>query len=295
MSQDRFLPALNLGTILNLPHWSVGPTGEPSVIARALVEGGYAGVQGSDDPAYRLAGLRTFGSGRVVDPGEAQSVLEQQVRAGHECTTLHVGTGFESDDEAFALIDAILTAGRKLHHPAHIETHRATITQDIWRTLQWVKRFPEMTINADLSHWYTGLEMRYGDFDGKLVIMRPIFDRVRFVHGRIGMGGAMQVPIGLGDRDEPHVSSFAKMWQCCFAGFLANATPDASIVFAPEILPEAVETPNGPLFIEYALTHPGPDGRPTETGDRWDQGFKLTQLARTAFERAVAKGYDLSA
>lgn len=295
MAHDRFLPALNLGTILNLPRWSAGPTGEPAAIARALLDAGYLGVQGSDDPAYRAAGLTTYGSGRVVAVDEALPLLHRQRDAGHDCTTLHVGTGFESDDEAAALIEAILTASQQLDHPAHVETHRATITQDIWRTLQWVKRFPEMTINADLSHWYTGLEMRYGDFDGKLAIMRPIFDRVRFVHGRIGMGGTMQVAIGVGERDEPHVSSFSKLWQCCFAGFLANAAPDARIVFAPEILPEVVDTPNGPLFIDYALTRPGPDGTPVETSDRWDQGFKLTELARTAFARAVAKGYDIAA
>lgn len=293
MTHSRFLPALNLGTIQNLPTLSAGPVGDAASIARALIDAGYRGVQGSDDPAYAAAGLITYGSGRVVDPAEALSVLQKQVDAGHQCTTLHVGTGFENNDQAFALIEAILEASLKLNHPAHIETHRATITQDIWRTLQWVERFPEMTINADLSHWYTGLEMQYGDFNGKLAIMQPIFERVRFVHGRIGMGGTIQVPIGLGGRDEPHVSSFTKLWQCCFAGFLAKAAPDAVIPFAPEILPETVDTPDGPLHIEYAVTHPGPDGAPTETGDRWDQGFKLTRLAETAFERARANGYRL--
>ena len=294
MPHAHLLPALNLGTIQNLPTWSAGPVGDAATIARALVDAGYRGVQGSADPAYRAAGLITYGSGRVVEPEQALPLLEQQMRDGHACTTLHVGTGFENNDQAFALIEAILTASQKLGHPAHVETHRATITQDIWRTLQWVEHFPEMTINADLSHWYTGLEMRYGDVEDKLVIMRPIFERVRFIHGRIGTGGTIQVPIGLGDRDEPHVSIFTRMWQCCFAGFLANATPDSAIPFAPEILPEAVDGPDGPLFIEYAQTHIADDGTRQETGDRWDQGFRLTHVAETAFELALANGYAAS-
>lgn len=288
MTSERFLPALNLGTLLGLPTWSAGPKGQPAEIAAALVAAGYRGVQGSDDPAYKAAGLTTYGSGRVVQPHEAHAVLAAQAAAGHHCTTLHVGTGFESNSEAFRLIEAILKASDRLGHPAHIETHRATITQDIWRTLGWVEHFPEVTFNADLSHWYTGLEMQYGDFPGKLQIMAPIFERVRFVHGRIGTSGIIQVAIGLGGRDEPHVTRFAQMWQHCFVGFLATAPADQQIVFAPEILPEAVDTPTGPLYIEYALNVPTPDGGLTEIGDRWDQARRLTDLARSAFDRALA-------
>jgi hypothetical protein len=293
MAHSRFIPALNLGTITKLPEWSTGPKGSASEIAQALLEAGYKGVQGSDDPAYAKAGLITYGSSRVAEPGEALEVLQRQVDAGHEQTTLHVGTGFETDAQAYALIENILSASQKLNHPTHIETHRATITQDIFRTLGWVEKFREMTINADLSHYYTGLEMQYGSIPEKLEIMKPIFKRVRFVHGRIGSSGCIQVPIGVGLRDEPHVTRFGWMWQYCFAGFLETAGADATIPFAPEILPETVDTPVGPLHIEYAFPNLGPDGVLSELGDRWDQGFKLTDIAKAAFERAVGQGYRL--
>lgn len=68
----------------------------------------------------------------------------------------------EDDDEAARLIDAVLNASVRYDVPLYVETHRATIFQDLWRAVQFVARFPELRFNGDFSHWYTGLEMVYG-------------------------------------------------------------------------------------------------------------------------------------
>jgi hypothetical protein len=277
---------LNLGTLANLPDWSAAPKGDSAAIAAGVRSAGYAGVQGSDDPAFRAAGLTTYASGRVVLPHEAASLIESHQAQGHKATTLHVGTGLENDNEAMRLIEAVLQAAERLAHPTFIETHRATITQDIWRTLRWIEHFPELRFNADLSHWYTGLEMPYGDFEGKLSLLAPFFARVGFIHGRIGNGGAMQVAIGIGGRDEPHVSRFAEMWRRCFAGYLARREPGGPIVFAPELLPAQVDGATGPLYIDYALTQLLPSGKIEETSDRWEQALKLVEIAKTSFADA---------
>ena len=56
----------------------------------------------------------------------------------------------------------------------------------------------EIRFNGDFSHYYTGQEMVYGDIEAKWTFMQPIFDRVRFIHARIGSPGCMQVDIGDG-------------------------------------------------------------------------------------------------
>ena len=58
--------------------------------------------------------------------------------------------------------------------------------QDIWRTVQITKRFPEVRFNGDLSHYHTGQELVYDGLDMKIEFMAPIFDRIRFMHARIG-------------------------------------------------------------------------------------------------------------
>ena len=116
--------------------------------------------------------------------------------AGLECLTLHVGWGYEDEDEATQLIEAVLDASARYSVPLYVETHRATLFQDIWRTVQFVRRFPQLQFNGDFSHWYTGLEMVYGGFENKLACIQPVIERIRFLHGRIGNPGCMQVDVG---------------------------------------------------------------------------------------------------
>ena len=147
-----------------------------------------------------------------------------------------MGWGIEDDDDVFRLVEAILAASETTRLPILIETHRATITQDMWRTVQIVKRFPEVRLNGDFSHYYCGQEMVYGGEDFmsgvpiKIEFMAPVFDRIGFMHGRIASPCSMQMPI-----DDPstrpaaatgmanYLADFRAMWTRAMQGFLANA------------------------------------------------------------------------
>jgi hypothetical protein len=65
--------------------------------------------------------------------------------------TVHAGWGIEEDDEVFFLVEAILKASAKHKILVFIETHRATITQDIWRTVRITREFPEILSNGELQ------------------------------------------------------------------------------------------------------------------------------------------------
>ena len=86
---------------------------------------------------------------------------------------------------AARLIESVLDGSEKHWLPIYAEMHRATIFQDNWRTVQFVRRFPELRFNGDFSHWYTGSEMAYGGFENKLRFIAPVLERIRFVHGCI--------------------------------------------------------------------------------------------------------------
>ncbi len=285
---SRLIRGLNLGTLLNLPPWSKGPRGTAAEIAQAIRDAGYEAVQGADPDPYVEAGLIVYGAGSVRAPHEAKQVLAAQRAQDLRATTLHLGTGLESDAEALRLIEATLSAGEQLRQPVFIETHRATLTQDIWRTLRWIEFFPELRFNADLSHWYTGLEMPYGDFAAKLDLLAPVFARTRFIHGRIGTAGSMQVSIGTGLRDEPHLSHFRAMWTRCFQGFLRNAPPTDRLPFMPELLPATASGPGGTIYMEYANHRLGPEGQSEETDDRWEQAATITRIAYETFAASAA-------
>jgi hypothetical protein len=265
-----------MGCLASLPEWSSGPRGDLRRIYSAIKEAQYQGVQGGDIALCRELGLGVTGGGRVNKVGEIEPLAKQWQDEGLECATLHVGWGMEDDDEVLRLVEDVLQASEKTSLPLYIETHRATITQDIWRTVQMVQKLPDVRFNGDFSHWYTGLEMVYGDFDDKFRFIEPVLDRVRFFHGRIGNPGSMQVSVNL-EQQQPYVDHFRKLWTRSFVGFLKSARPGDYICFAPELLhPE----------IYYARVFPGSDGRLREESDRWEQALVLTRIAKECFAAA---------
>jgi hypothetical protein len=187
-----------------------------------------------------------------------------------------VGWGYEDDDEAIGLIESVLDASERHNLAMYVETHRATIFQDLWRTVQFVHRYGDLKFNGDFSHWYTGSEMVYGGFDKKAVFIQPVIDRVHFLHGRIGSPGCMQVDVGGIDhaRALPFVRHFQTLWTKVFAAFLHRSQPGESFIFTSELLASNVY---------YARTFGG-----EEESDRWSQSLVLANLARECFAQALS-------
>ena len=244
----------------------------------AIRAAGYDGIQFIDPlnrPALAEArgiGLGVCGSHRVNLPAEAAPIAQAAADAGLECLTLHVGWGMESDDEGARLIEAVLEASARHRIPLYVETHRATLFQDMQRTVQFITRFPELRFNGDFSHWYTGSEMVYGGFENKLAFIQPVIDRVRFLHGRISTPGAMQVAITPND-PASYVAHFRTLWTQSFAAFLRDPAPQQPfITFTAELLAPG---------IFYARTFRG-----TEESDRWQQSLLLARIARECFAEA---------
>jgi len=178
----------------------------------------------------------------------------------------------EDDTEGARLIEAVLTASLMHGIPMYVETHRATLFQDMQRTVKFIERFPELRFNGDFSHWYTGSEMVYGGFERKLAFIEPVIERVRFVHGRIGNPGCMQVAVGAEDQAS-YVQHFRQIWTRCFAAYLRDPAPQQEfIAFAAELLAPG---------IYYARTFGG-----VEESDRWEQSLRLVGIARECFAAA---------
>lgn len=277
---------MNLMALDQLPRSSTGPHHTRfRDRLEAIQRAGFDGVQfAAPASAEQLSdcrelGMGVAGSGRINSPEEAPRLAEQLAGNGYECATLHVGWGLEDDDGAARLIESILDASGGWRIPLYVETHRATIFQDMWRTVGFVRRFPEIRINGDFSHWYTGQEMVYGGFERKFAFIAPVIERVRFLHGRIGNPGCIQVGIDPNPVDEPlYVRHFKQLWTACFRQFCRAAAPGDRIYFAPELLaPE----------IYYARAFPDSKGAAVEESDRWEQSLILKEMAEHCFQGAL--------
>jgi hypothetical protein len=259
-----------LGGMAALPEGSAGHgLSLPDQLA-LLREEGYRGVVAWDNwEAIHAAGLVAVGMGRVLQPEDAHPLALSDAGQGLDFSTLHVGTGFESDDTMARLAEAVLEAEATTGHPLHIETHRATMTQDIRRTIDLVGTFPELTFTLDFSHWYTGHEMTYGgEFAERLAWCDPVFARARSLQLRFGTTGAIQRPL---DPWSAHYRDHVTALDRCLTVLQASAAPPAVLSVAPELLPAIMGTGDAARPINYADV--------LETSDRFAEALALSRLA----------------
>lgn len=266
---------LNYWNSHDLPHFSKGPINATDEQRHfAIKQAGYEGVQDGNPDLCEKVGLRLTGQFRMNKVGELDNKIKEWTSEAYDCATIHVGWGMESDLEMDRLIAYVLETSNKNNFPIYIETHRATVSQDMWRTVEMVKRFPEVRFNGDFSHWYTGLEMVNGDFEEKLHFITPVLDRVRFMHGRIGNPGCIQVTV---NGDEPFVNHFKMFWTRAFIGFLKTARLGDYLIFTPELLPSE---------YYYAQLISNNQHQLIESGDRWQQALLYCDIAKECWAKA---------
>jgi hypothetical protein len=277
---------LNLDNLVDLRADSAWPGLEGLQCYEALLADGFEDVQltiGQPPPAG--APLPHCGLGRIYTATEAEAIAAKHAERGDRCITVHAGWGMEDDDEVVRLVESILVASDRHRLPIFIETHRATMTQDLWRTIQIIRKFPEVRFNGDFSHYYCGQQLAYGDWASKLAFMEPIFGRVGFMHGRIASPGCMQVPIGADLSSRPrqahgvinYLDHFKELWTQAMLGFLRTASPGDVLIFAPELL-------SGAHY--YARKFPDASGELAEESDRYAEALLYKDLARACFAEA---------
>jgi hypothetical protein len=278
---------MNVDTLVDLRADSLWSGTDEAHRCERFREDGFQGVQVTTDaPLSTDITLPHCGLDRINAPAEADAIAAKHADRGDLCITVHAGWGIEDDDEAFRIAEAILSASDKYRLPIFIETHRATITQDMWRTVQLARRFPEIRFNGDFSHYYCGQELVYGDWDQKLEFLEPIFTRIGFLHGRIASSGCMQVPIDANLHARPvqahgvinYLDHFRQLWTRAMAGFLSTAQAGDVLIFAPELLA-------GTYY--YARKFPNSAGTLEEEADRYAQSLLYRDLARACFADAV--------
>src|SRR4051812_574985 len=126
---------IHAANVFGLPEYSSAPKGDDRAVLEAVKAAGFEGMQaGHKAQACREVGLRGTGGGRITTPAEADAQAAEAKVLGVDCFTAHVGWGIEDDDATDRLVEATLAASHKHRVPIYIETHRATITDDMWRT-----------------------------------------------------------------------------------------------------------------------------------------------------------------
>jgi len=139
------------------------------------------------------------------------------------------------------------------------ETHRDSLLNDLYYTLQIIEAVPEMRLCADLSHFVVDREMRHPLSERDSGFMRRILERSDCFQGRVANREQVQVQIGF-PQHQAWVEQFKSWWGDGIRLWRERNDDDATLVFLCELGPPA-----------YAIT----DANGLELSDRWAEALQI--------------------
>ena len=152
--------------------------------------------------------------------------------------------------------------------PVLFETHRDSLLNDLYYTLQVIDLVPEMRLCADLSHFVVDREMREPINARDQAYIERILDRADCFQGRIANREQVQIQIDFPQHQE-WVGIFRDWWQEGIRRWRARNDDDATLIFLCELGPPP-----------YAIT----DGHRHELSDRWEEALTIRRWVQEIWD-----------
>jgi len=120
------------------------------------------------------------------------------------------GKDFFSFDDNCRIIEAAMNFSVQRGMPVIHETHRGKFSFHLATLLPYLKRFPEMQLTADFSHFCVVSESLLED---QQVLMEALIPHVAHVHARVGFSQAAQVNDPMAPEWETTLRAHTGWWQ----------------------------------------------------------------------------------
>ncbi|ULL17798.1 sugar phosphate isomerase/epimerase [Paenibacillus sp. H1-7] len=250
-----------------------------------IAEAGFTGIFGAipapedQERWHRLLEQYKFSFGTHSFPYKREDikpVLQAAKQFGAQYVNSQVMDSFVIGDDAVTLLHGLVEEAEAAGMPFMVETHRARVTQDLHRTVDYVKALPKLRLTIDFSHYVVAGEMGHSSLIEKA---EPFFDellrRTSGLHGRVSNGEQVQVDIGP-DGQHGMVEHYLRWWTKGMAYWLLDAQPGDVLPFVSELGPPG-----------YAITLESYRGGKAEISDRWQQAIVFKRLAEEAWRGAV--------
>lgn len=147
--------------------------------------------------------------------------------------------------------------------PLLFETHRDSLLNDLFFTLQVLDAVPDLRLCADLSHFVVDREMRIPLREADRAYIHRILEHSDSFQGRVANREQVQVQINFPQHQE-WVDTFRSWWKTGMRLWRKRNASDATLRFLCELGPPP-----------YAIT----DANQRELSDRWDEALKIRSWA----------------
>ena len=210
-------------------------------------------------PLFEKYGLKCMVNAFPHSRAEMRPLLEL-AKEMNACHVNALGTEIPlSIAEGATTVEQWLSEAAVVGIPLLFETHRDSLLNDLYYTLQMLDAMPELRLCADLSHFVVDREMRLPLREIDAGYMRRVLERSDCFQGRIANREQVQVQIGF-PQHQAWVEQFKSWWTDGIRMWRERNGPDATLVFLCELGPPA-----------YAIT----DAQGTELSDRWQEALQI--------------------
>jgi len=152
--------------------------------------------------------------------------------------------------------------------PILFETHRDSLLNDLYFTLQLMDLIPEMRLCADLSHFVVDRELRNPIPARDQAYLSRVLERSDCFQGRVANREQVQIQIDF-PQHQAWVKIFKGWWQEGMRAWRSRNSDDATLVFLCELGPPP-----------YAIT----DREQNELSDRWQESLRIRNWVMEIWE-----------
>jgi len=249
---------------------------------RMAAEAGYQGL--CIDPAvaeipacdaladlYRDYGLACMMNAFPATPGDMQALYGLARRLDADLVNIIGGVMPIRPEDAVAVIRRWIGEADGL--PVLFETHRDSLLNDLYYTLQVIDLVPEMRLCADLSHFVVDREMREPINARDRGYIERILERSDCFQGRVASREQVQVQIGFPQHGR-WVEIFRGWWRDGMRRWRQRNPSDATLCFLCELGPPP-----------YAIT----DANGRELSDRWEEALTIRRWVEETWAELEAE------
>ena len=161
--------------------------------------------------------------------------------------------------DAVPVVKQWMSDAENIGMPLLFETHRDSLLNDLYFTLQVMDAVPEMRLCADLSHFVVDRELRMPVPTRDQDYIHKVLARSDCFQGRVANREQVQVQIDF-PQHQDWVLQFKDWWKEGIRMWRSRNAADAELVFLCELGPRP-----------YAIT----DGEQRELSDRWQEALTI--------------------
>jgi len=202
-----------------------GAAGEWEDLFPRFKPAGYRGIESPIPPAEDRKRFRAllrkhdlgfiaqvFSHGKTI--ADHLESLREQIAAtksfGPRFINAHSGQDAFSEDQSIRLFEGALRLEAKCGVSIAHETHRGRVLFNPWITSRLLRRFPDLKLCCDFSHWVCVCERLIAD---QIAIIRQCAEHCLHVHARVGYEQGPQVPDPRAPEYRRHLETHESWWR----------------------------------------------------------------------------------